>query len=198
VLATVDRLRAGPLEGLRIEPMHGRMNAADREAVMSRFRAGEVDVLVATTVIEVGVDVANATVMVIDHAERFGLSQLHQLRGRVGRGRLGGVCVLMGEPTTEEARSRLETMCATSDGFELAERDLELRGPGEVFGSRQSGQLPFRAAELPRDVELLLLARRDAVGIVGADPELSSPERRLLRARLRKRIAPSLGLADVA
>ncbi|MEC7352129.1 MAG: helicase-related protein, partial [Planctomycetota bacterium] len=155
-------LEEGPLAGCRLEAMHGRLDAATRDGVMERFRAGETQCLVATVVIEVGVDVPNATLMVIEHAERFGLAQLHQLRGRIGRGTGRSVCALIGEPRTPEAERRLEAIGSTTDGFAISELDLEIRGPGELFGARQSGMPPLRVADLMRDAELLAIARTDA------------------------------------
>jgi len=141
-----DELRTGALAGLRLGLLHGRLSADEKEVTMARFHRGEIDVLVSTTVIEVGVDVANASVMVIDHAERFGLAQMHQLRGRVGRGAAKSFCILMtGENVTEQADARLNAMVATQDGFALAELDLQQRGPGEFFGTRQTG-LPSSAS----------------------------------------------------
>jgi ATP-dependent DNA helicase RecG len=143
--------------------MHGKMKAVEKEEVMRRFVAGEVHVLVATTVVEVGVDVPNASVMVIEHAERFGLSQLHQLRGRVGRGAEASACVLMAsDKQTSVARERLGIMEETNDGFRIAEKDLEIRGPGEVMGTRQSGIPTFRIGNLVRDLHILEEARREA------------------------------------
>ena len=143
--------------------LHGKMKASEKEEIMSRFVAGEIQILVATTVVEVGVDVPNASVMVIEHAERFGLSQLHQLRGRVGRGAEKSFCVLLAsEKQTSVARERLGIMEETSDGFRIAEKDLELRGPGEVMGTRQSGLPTFRIGNLVRDVQILEEARREA------------------------------------
>ena len=156
-----EELRATHLAGLRIGLMHGRLGAEEKEIVMRRFQRGELDVLVATTVIEVGVDVPNATVMVIEHAERFGLAQLHQLRGRVGRGAARSYCILMtAGRVTPQAEERLDAMVRTQDGFELAELDLTLRGPGEFFGTRQAGLPDFRVANLVRDRKMLELARR--------------------------------------
>jgi ATP-dependent DNA helicase RecG len=177
--------------------MHGRLDSDTRDAIMDRFRRGDLDVLVATTVIEVGVDVPQATRIVIENADRFGLAQLHQLRGRVGRGDTPGRCVLIADPTTEEGRRRIEAMVDTTDGFRIAERDLEIRGPGELFGAKQSGIPPFRVAQLPRDMELLALARRDAQAWIDADPLLSSPEHALLRKRMLKAHGRWLGLGDV-
>ncbi|MGQ0627398.1 MAG: ATP-dependent DNA helicase RecG [Phycisphaerales bacterium] len=192
-----DRLRDGPLRGRRLAVLHGQMPHAAREEVMARFRAGEVDALVATTVIEVGVDVPNATLMVVEHAERFGLAQLHQLRGRVGRGTRPSACILIGAPVTPEAERRLAVMATTLDGFQLAEKDLEIRGFGDVLGTRQAGMPPFRVADLPRDLELLTLARRDAFAWIARSPTLMRPEERLLRRRLLNAHGAWLDLADV-
>jgi ATP-dependent DNA helicase RecG len=146
--------------------LHGRLSSEEKDDVMQRFRKNEVQILVATTVVEVGVDVPNATVMVIEHAERFGLAQLHQLRGRIGRGAAKSHCVLVGPVRlTDEARARLEAMVRTCDGFEIAETDLNLRGPGEFFGTRQSGALGFQIASPVRDRAVLELARREAFSI---------------------------------
>ena len=144
------------LAGFRIGLIHGRMKPKEKQAVMDAFKAGELSVLVATTVIEVGVDVPKASLMVIENSERLGLAQLHQLRGRVGRGALASNCVLLYQPPLGQlARERLQVMRETSDGFRIAEKDLELRGPGEVLGTRQTGQLAFRIADLARDAHLL-------------------------------------------
>lgn len=198
VKATAARLAEGPLRGKRVAELHGQMKRPEREQVMNRFRSGTVDVLVATTIIEVGVDVPNATMMVIDHAERFGLAQLHQLRGRVGRSEKEGVCVLIGEAVTDDAAQRLRTIASVTDGFRLAEEDLKLRGMGEIFGVRQSGQNPFRLARFPEDTELLMMARRDAMVWIDRSPMLDAPEESLLRRRLLKRHGEMLGLGDVA
>jgi len=169
-----ERLQAEDLAGLRLGLLHGQMPAADKEATMTRFRAGELDVLVATTVIEVGVDVPNATVMVVEDADRFGLLQLHQLRGRIGRGEHASVCFLLADPSTAEGRARMEAMAASSDGFELAERDLEIRGAGEVFGERQSGWTDLKLGRLPRDEPVVVSARATAEAILDADPDLAA------------------------
>src|SRR5262249_24478871 len=151
---------------LRVGVLHGRMDAALKEQVMRLFQKGELDILVATTVIEVGVDVANATVMVIEHAERFGLAQLHQLRGRIGRGAARCYCVLMtGGKISEDGERRLDAMVKTNDGFQIAELDLELRGPGEFFGTRQAGMPSFQVANLIRDRQLLEAAKREAAAV---------------------------------
>jgi ATP-dependent DNA helicase RecG len=148
--------------------LHGRLAAEEKAGIMESFKRGEIQVLVSTTVIEVGVDVPNATVMIIEHAERFGLAQLHQLRGRVGRGPEQSYCILIAYSGSEGSDSieRLRTLCATQDGFEIAQKDLELRGPGEIFGTRQAGLPEFVVADLVEDGELLELARREAVRVV--------------------------------
>lgn len=191
------RLEAHEFAGKRLAALHGRLSTETRDAVMSRFRAGQIDALIATTVVEVGVDVPNATVMVIEHAERFGLAQLHQLRGRVGRGSKRSLCVLIGDSTMPDAVARLGVMAQTGDGFEIAEKDLEIRGPGEVFGLRQAGAPPLRVANLTLDRELLNLARRDAEAWIERSPTLGKPEENLLRKRLLKAHGKWLGLGDV-
>jgi ATP-dependent DNA helicase RecG len=174
--AEFERLAGGELSGYRLELLHGQMRAREKQAAMARFAAGAVDVLVATTVIEVGIDVPNATVMLVENAERFGISQLHQLRGRVGRGEHRSHCMLVGPPSS----ARLRALVAHNDGFRLAEIDLALRREGELIGTRQSGLGQFRVACLPQDTELLERARAQAQAIVGADPRLSSAEHALL------------------
>jgi ATP-dependent DNA helicase RecG len=161
---------------LRVGLIHGQLPSSDKEAVMSSFRRGEIDVLVSTTVIEVGIDVPNATVMVIEDADRFGLSQLHQLRGRVGRGEHRGRCILIADPTTPEGEQRIAAMAETNDGFRLAEIDLVLRGQGTVFGARQSGMVDLKLANIIRDHRELFVARREAFALVDRDPDLSDHE----------------------
>ena len=164
-------LATGPFSHRRVALAHGRMNAAERDEAMSAFAAGEVDILVATTVVEVGVDVPNATLIVIEQAERFGLSQLHQLRGRVGRGTARSAAVLVyRSPLTPEAERRLQAMAETNDGFQIAERDLDIRGPGDYFGTRQWGEPLFRVANVVRDRDLLDVARREAENLIAAPP----------------------------
>jgi ATP-dependent DNA helicase RecG len=176
-----ERLSTEVFPKLRLGLLHGRLSSEEKEDVMQRFRKNEVQILVATTVVEVGVDVPNASVMVIEHAERFGLSQLHQLRGRIGRGARKSHCILVAPAyITDEARARLETMERTSNGFEIAETDLQLRGPGEFFGTRQSGVLGFHIANPLRDREILELARREAFAL--AEDTAQAPElQRILR-----------------
>ncbi len=182
---------------VRVGLLHGRMSGADKDRMMDEFRAGAIDLLVSTTVIEVGIDVPNASVMLIEHAERFGLSQLHQLRGRVGRGPWKSVCILMSRGRSEDARRRLDAMAGTTDGFRIAEADLSLRGPGDFFGTRQSGLPEFRVADLLRDGAMLEEARQEAFALVAADPQLVRPEHRALRAALLARWRGKLALASV-
>jgi ATP-dependent DNA helicase RecG len=185
------------LPGKRVATLHGQLKRDTREAAMERFRLGKIDVVVATTVIEVGVDVANATIMIVEQADRFGLAQLHQLRGRVGRGAKSSACYLIADPTTEGGEARLSVMERSTDGFELAEKDLEIRGMGELFGTKQAGMAPFKVAEPVRDRELLNLARRDAAAWIKASATLNKPEELLLRKRLMKAHGKFLGLGDV-
>ncbi|MBR1560378.1 MAG: DNA helicase RecG, partial [Clostridia bacterium] len=182
-----EELRTKKLPDLRVELVHGRMKPADKDAALEKFRAGEADVLVSTTVIEVGVNVPNATVMVIENAERFGLAQLHQLRGRVGRGAHESWCFLMAEPNP-----RLKFMCSTNDGFKVAQKDMELRGPGELFGTRQSGTLTAGVGALAADTELLKLTHDEAHALM-RDPD--SPDARTVIVLARERFADKL--ADV-
>ena len=186
--AEAERLRAEVFPDLRVGLVYGDMPAREKEATMDRFRAGEVDVLVSTTVIEVGVDVPNATVMLIEDADRFGLSQLHQLRGRVGRGRAPGLCILFADPLTDEGRARMDVIARTNDGFELANEDLRLRGEGTVFDARQSGLSDLKLARLIEDFDWVQRARRDAFTLVDADPELADPAHRRLRQEVLARM----------
>jgi ATP-dependent DNA helicase RecG len=192
-----ERLQRQVFPDRAIGLLHGRMSLAEKDAVMRRFRDGAVQLLVATTVIEVGIDVPNASVMVIEHAERFGLSQLHQLRGRVGRGSGRSYCILFAGAASEEARRRLEVMVASADGFRIAEADLELRGPGDFFGVRQAGLPELRIADLLRDRALLEEARREAFALVARDPSLTAPAHQALRAALLARWRGKIDLASV-
>lgn len=169
----------------RVALLHGQLKPIEKEEIMDRFRRHEIDILVSTVVIEVGVDVPNASVMVIEDANRFGLSQLHQLRGRVGRGQHQSYCILIGDGKSVEAMQRLGIMVQTTDGFRIAEEDLKIRGPGDVAGTRQAGQLSFRVADLIRDVAMLERAKEAAVAILDDDPELSSPRHALLLEAVR-------------
>jgi ATP-dependent DNA helicase RecG len=175
--------------------LHGRLPASEKDGLMQAFKAGLIDILVSTTVIEVGVDVPNATVMVIEHAEGFGLSQLHQLRGRVGRGAEQSYCLLVTAELTEAARERIRTMLDTTDGFKIAEMDLRLRGPGEFFGTRQSGLPTLRVANLLRDREVLEMARQEAVAYIDHPP--SPEELRRLVAYIRESWQRRYGLVQV-
>jgi ATP-dependent DNA helicase RecG len=193
-----DELRSGALAGLRLGLLHGRLSADDKEVTMARFKRGEIDVLIATTVIEVGVDVANASVMVIDHAERFGLAQLHQLRGRVGRGAAKSFCILMtGQQVTEQADARLNAMVQTQDGFVLAELDLQQRGPGEFFGTRQTGLPEFRVANLLRDRAILELAKLEAERFAAKpDPAIPPADITAVWDRLKQQWQRRYGLME--
>jgi len=194
-----DELRKKVFPELKLGLLHGRMGADEKDEIMRRFKGGELNILVATTVIEVGVDVPNASAMVIEHAERFGLSQMHQLRGRIGRGKAKSYCVLMtGGKISEEAQQRLDTMVRTSDGFEIAEKDLELRGPGEFFGTKQAGMPSLRVANLIRDRKLLELAKREARGLLeDSTEEISAEEKRAAVQYLRTHWNRRYGLVEV-
>jgi ATP-dependent DNA helicase RecG len=184
---------------LRVGLLHGRLDNDLKEQVMRRFASGELNILVATTVIEVGVDVPNATAMVIEHAERFGLSQLHQLRGRIGRGSGKSFCILMtGGKVSEEAERRLDAMVRTNDGFQIAELDLELRGPGEFFGTRQAGMPNFNVANLIRDRQILEAAKREAAAVL-AGPGAGISQQEIDRAvrHMRTRWQNTFGLVEV-
>jgi ATP-dependent DNA helicase RecG len=193
------QLREKIFPSLPVGLLHGRLDSDNKEEVMRDFQKGRIEILVATTVIEVGVDVANATVMVIEHADRFGLAQLHQLRGRIGRGAAKSYCVLMrGGKVSEDGERRLDAMVRTSDGFQIAELDLELRGPGEFFGTKQAGIPSFRVANIIRDRELLEAAKREAGFVInGPNSEISKPEVDRALREMRARWANSYGLVEV-
>jgi len=184
---------------LKVGLLHGRLDADLKDQVMRMFQRGELHILVATTVIEVGVDVPNATVMVIEHAERFGLAQLHQLRGRIGRGAAKSYCVLMtGGKVTEEGQRRLQAMVDTNDGFKIAELDLKLRGPGEFFGTRQAGMPDFRVANIIRDAQLLEAAKREAAAVLATpNSEISPEETSRALVEMRARWQHTYGLVEV-
>ena len=193
-----EHLQKEVFPGFRIGLLHGRMKSDEKEAIMVEFKEGRIQILVATTVIEVGIDIPNASVMVVEHAERFGLSQLHQLRGRIGRGRYPSKCLLLAQyRSSEEARVRLRAMERTADGFQIAEEDLALRGPGEFFGIRQSGLPDFRVAHLIRDGRILVEARREAFQLVQEDPELARPSNSGLKETVMSRWRGRLELASI-
>ncbi len=193
-----ERLREQELAGLRVGLVHGQMDVWERDEQMELFRAGMHDVLVSTTVIEVGVDVPNASVMLIEDADRFGLSQLHQLRGRIGRGAFKSTCILLANPKTDDGKARIQVMTKTQNGFEIAEHDLNLRGPGEMYGTRQSGMPDFRLANLVTDGDAIGEARAAASEIVQADPHLEWPEHVALNRGLERFWGDKLDLVRVS
>jgi ATP-dependent DNA helicase RecG len=197
VEATYQKLTNGELEAFRLALLHGRMTTGEKDAVMADFRSGKIQVLVSTSVVEVGVDVPNATLMTIEGGHRFGLAQLHQLRGRISRGKFPGFCCVFGDPQTEESRERLAAFAASTDGFELAETDFRLRGPGDILGTKQHGLPPLRIADLLRDAPVLEEARRDAQATVAADPGLSAEKHARLRRMVLGRYGKVLELGDV-
>jgi ATP-dependent DNA helicase RecG len=192
-----EQLSAGPLKNFRLGIIHGRMSTEEKEKIMFGFRTGEIQILIATTVIEVGVDVPNANLLTIESAERFGLSQLHQLRGRIGRGKNPGYCTVFCNAATAESQKRLQAFAKLSDGFKLAEKDFEIRGAGDLFGTQQHGMPPLRVADLVRDKEVLYEARKDALEMVLADPGLAQPEHAKLRRQMLSRYGSVLNLGDV-
>jgi ATP-dependent DNA helicase RecG len=186
--AMADQLQRDIFPEFRVGLLHGRLKSEAKEEIMRAFSGGELQILVSTTVIEVGLDIPNATVMLVEHAERFGLAQLHQLRGRVGRGQHQAYCLLMAHfPMSEDAKQRLRALTETHDGFMIAERDLEIRGPGEFLGTRQSGLPELRVAHLIRDQRVLIEARREAFALIAHDPHLTWPEHAALRRALMER-----------
>ena len=193
VLDYTEKLRGIFPEGIHIRALHGQMKPAVKNEIMEQFAAGEIQILVSTTVVEVGVDVPNASLIVIENAERFGLSQLHQLRGRVGRGKHQSYCVLVTASRSDTARERLRALCATNDGFQIAEEDLRLRGPGDFFGKRQHGLPQLKVADFATDMALLQEAKQAAEELAAADPELRRPE----HAPLRRRVEEMFGEAGV-
>ncbi len=192
-----EKLASEDLEEFRVDLLHGRMSTEQKTAAMQKFRSGETQVLVATSLVEVGVDVPNANIMTIENAERFGLAQLHQLRGRVGRGKFPGFVYVSSPSDAPEARQRLEALASTSDGFELAEIDFRLRGPGDLFGTKQHGLPRLRVADLQSDTEVLQQARRDAKQLLADHPRLDHPDYKALRDRIMLRYGKSLQLGDV-
>lgn len=189
-------LTAGPWRGLRVAVLHGGLKEAEKQRILGQFAGGALHAVVSTTVVEVGVDVPEATIMIVEQAERFGLAQLHQLRGRIGRGQRDGLCVLIARGGGKTAWQRLSVLTRTTDGFRIAEQDLRFRGPGELFGTRQHGLPELRVADLIADEKLLVAARNDAIAIVDADPMLEKPEHAALRATLLARYRGKLELLD--
>jgi ATP-dependent DNA helicase RecG len=181
VKSYAENVAESDLKGYSIALLHGKMKSAEKEAVMKKFRDGEIQVLICTTVVEVGVDVPNAAVMVIENAERFGLSQLHQLRGRVGRGSFESTCILITDNTGEECRRRMKIMSSTTDGFKISEEDLKLRGPGDFFGNAQHGLPPLRIADVACNMEIMSRAQTCAKEILDDDPQLVKPKNRALK-----------------
>ena len=192
VMEEADRLKNDIFPDLRADVLHGRLKPSEKEAIMRRFYDGAFDILIATTVIEVGIDVPNASVMLIEDADRFGLAQLHQLRGRIGRGGHESYCILFAEPATDEGKQRMEAICNIKDGFQLAEADLQIRGEGQLFGARQSGLPDLKLAKLTRDIDVLADARREAFRVIDEDPYLSSPEHALLLQEVVRKFAGNL------
>jgi len=197
VMRTYEALADGPLAAFRLGLLHGRLSNEEKEAAMNEFASGKTQVLVATTVVEVGIDVPNAVLMTIEGGERFGLSQLHQLRGRIVRGNHPGFCTVFANPATPDGLKRLEAFVASNDGFALAETDFSLRGPGDLLGTKQHGLPPLRIADLVRDAALVEQARADALQLVSQDPGLAKPENERLRKQMLKRYAQVLDLGDV-
>ena len=182
-------VRRFPLPNYRVSIVHGKMKPEAKEYEMNQFVSGKTQIMVATTVIEVGVDVPNASLMIIESAEKFGLSQLHQLRGRVGRGAEKSYCILMsGYKLSKEAKIRLETMVRTTDGFEISEQDLKIRGPGDIMGTQQSGVLDFKLADLARDGQIVQLSKIDVDQILKEDVNISSPENASIKRELIRQI----------
>lgn len=198
VRATYEQLATGPFAGLKIGLLHGGLRAAEKDTIIADFAAGTLAAIVSTTVVEVGVDVANATIMIIENADRYGLSQLHQLRGRVGRGDRDSLCVLIARKQGVKAVERLGVMIETTDGFRIAEADLQQRGPGQLFGTRQHGLPELHIASIVSDFALLDKAREDAFAIARSDPRLARPEHRILLPSLRRMFGDKLSLIDAA
>ena len=182
----------------KLAVLHGQMTQAEKEAVMADFATHKTDILVATPVIEVGIDVKNATVMVIENAERFGLASLHQLRGRVGRGEHESYCVLVPQHAGSVAQERVDIICATRDGFKIGERDMQLRGPGEILGTRQSGELELKAGDIFKDRDILYQAIEDRDELLSTDPGLVKPQHALLRLKLRELYEQNWHLIDLS
>ena len=188
VLETVEKYKTEILKNYRVEYLHGKMKAKEKDEIMNQFKNGNIDVLISTTVIEVGVDVPNATVMVIENAERFGLAQLHQLRGRVGRGAHKSYCILKFKGNSDVVRKRMQIMADTNDGFKIAEKDLELRGTGDFFGTKQHGIPDFKVANLFEDMNILVEVQKLALEIIKEDPKFELEKNKLLKEHINKKI----------
>jgi ATP-dependent DNA helicase RecG len=182
---------------LKVGLIHGRMRSAEKQEIMQSFKNGEIHILVSTTVIEVGIDVPNASIMLIEHAERFGLAQLHQLRGRVGRSSHKSYCLLIADPKNEDALRRVKVMVRTNDGFKIAEEDLLIRGPGEFFGTRQAGMPDLKVADIERDTQLLEQARAEAFKLMESDPTLKDPKHQMLKAVLKTKWQENLEMVSI-
>jgi len=178
--------------------IHGKLKKEERQRIMAEFKAGKADILVATTVIEVGIDIPNATVMLIEHSERFGLAQLHQLRGRVGRGKHNSFCLLVAYlPLTDDGKLRVKAMMDTCDGFKIAEQDLQIRGPGDFLGTRQSGMPSLRFANIIRDIPIIETTRKEAFALIDRDPKLADPEHQNLKQAFQQYLGDRLDFMDI-
>ncbi len=197
VESAYENLANGELEAFRLGILHGRQSSEEKEALMRAFNAGELQVLVATSVVEVGIDVPNATLMTIEGGQRFGLAQLHQLRGRVSRGSHPGYVCVYATASSDDAQQRLQAFVRTTDGFELAEADFQMRGPGDLFSLKQHGLPPFRIADLTRDTAILEEARADARQLLDQSPNLEAEELQLLKHRVLRRYGGAMELGDV-
>ncbi|MDD5429027.1 MAG: ATP-dependent DNA helicase RecG [Candidatus Omnitrophica bacterium] len=195
---TFEKLKSGIFPEYTVGLLHGKMNTQEKDKIMKEFKKGKIDILVSTVVIEVGIDVPNASVMLIENAESFGLSQLHQLRGRVGRGAHESYCILLADPKNEDAAMRIKAIENTLDGFEIAQADLDIRGPGEFFGTKQHGLPEIKFGNILKDFDIMERARKEAFGVVAGDPSLSEDHHRKLKAGLLSRFRGRLGLMDVA
>jgi len=191
-----ERFKCNEFKGLRLGMVHGKMKRSEIDKVMSEFKTGNIDILIATTVLEVGIDVVNASVMVIEHAERFGLSQLHQLRGRIGRGGADGYCFLLANPSTEEAEQRLEAIVSTNDGFKIAQQDLMIRGPGRYFGRHQHGLNELKVVNTSTEIDILETARKEAIALVEDDPKLCKGYNKRIREVIRRRYPTYLAMVS--